>query len=218
MAELDRDRVLALSYVPADRRTSLEALWRLDAVLGSTLAGGREPLISRIKLAWWRDELEDLKAGERASEPVLQAVAQHVRPAGVSGGELAAMEEGWAVLLSPDPLTEAELGDYAAARGGTLFRLSSRLLGRLDEEVAAAGEAWALIDLARHCASTTDQEAAVAAARARLAPRRWPSRLRPLTMLAALAARDSDAKRPRWEEQGAPGRMLRMLRLRITGY
>jgi phytoene synthase len=82
--------------------------------------------------------------------------------------------------------------------------------------VEAGGEAWALIDLARHSGSEVDAEAAIAAARSKPFGQ-WPSRLRPLGMLTALSHRDAEPGRPRWEEQGAPGRMLRMLRHRFTG-
>ncbi|HEX8534003.1 MAG TPA: hypothetical protein VF662_07535, partial [Allosphingosinicella sp.] len=58
--QLDADRALVLTYVPAARRAAVGALWRLDVALGAVLAGGREPMISRIKLAWWRDSLVKL--------------------------------------------------------------------------------------------------------------------------------------------------------------
>jgi hypothetical protein len=37
-------------------------------------------------------------------------------------------------------------------------------------------------------------------------------------MLAMLAARDSEPARAPWEARGAPARMLRMLRHRLSGY
>src|SRR4051812_1420150 len=212
---LDPDRVLALSYVSAARRRGLAALWELDAALGAVLTGGREPMVSRIKLAWWREALERLDRERAPAEPVLQALAEHVLPAGVTGRALAAMTDGWDVLLSPEPLTADELSLYAHARGGLLFRHSARLLG--GEAPARAGEAWALADLARHSANQQDAEAAVAAARALPAPPKWPVKLRPLGMLAALAARDLEPGRARWEMQGSPGRMVRMLRVRFSG-
>ena len=214
MAELDRDRILALSYVPAARRAAVEALWRLDAALGAALAGGREPLIAQIKLAWWREALERLDSAPAPAEPVLQAVAAHVLPAGVTGAELARMEEGWSLLLSPDPLTREELDRYAEARGGLLFRHTASLLG-FTGAVPAGGAAWALVDLARHAGDAAEADAAVDGARASGMGAPWPFRLRPLGMLAALALRDSGG--PRWEQQGAPARMLRMLRHRLTG-
>jgi phytoene synthase len=216
---LDPDRVLALSYVPAARRAALGALWRLDAALGAVLSAGREPMISRIKLAWWRDSLEKLDKERAPAEPVLQAVSEHVLPAGVTGTELAAMEEGWSVLLSDQPLTSSDLETYARQRGALLFACSARLLGGEESpSVERAGEAWALADLARHSGNEEDSGAAVKAGLQRPNPRRWPSRLRALGMLAVLARRDLEAGPGRWPAQGSPGRMLRMLGHRITGY
>ena len=128
------------------------------------------------------------------------------------------MEQGWAVLTSAEPLTPDELAAYARARGGLLFRFTARLLGGPEEGLDPAGEAWALVDLARRCASAADADVALAAARARASPARWPVRLRPLGMLAALAERDADPARPPWEARGSPRRMWRMLRHRIFGY
>jgi phytoene synthase len=82
MAELDPDRLLALSYVPARKRPGVETLWRLDAALGKVLAGGREPLISQIKLAWWREALERLDTEKAPAEPILEAVAAYILPRG----------------------------------------------------------------------------------------------------------------------------------------
>lgn len=218
MTALDPDRSLSLAYVPAARRPAVEALWRLDATLSAVVSAGREPMIARIRLAWWREALDKLDREKPPAEPVLQAAAARLLPAGIGGAELAGMEEGWAALLSPDPLTGDELAAYAAQRGGLLFRYTARLLGaELPAGGESAGGAYALIDLARHSADAGDAEAAVAAARAADWPRRWPPALRPLGMLAALARRDADPRRARWERQGAPGRMGRMLRHRLTG-
>jgi phytoene synthase len=216
--DLDPDRLLALSYVPAKRRAAVGALWRLDAALGAALTAGREPMISRIKLAWWREALERLDKERAPAEPVLRALAEHVLPAGIGGAELAGMEAGWAILASPEALTPDELTTYARARGGRLFRYGAGLLGGPETAVDEAGEAWALVDLARHCGTVADADIALAAARERIMPRHWPSRLRPLGMLAILAARDMDPARPPWEARGAPARMGRMLRHRISGY
>ena len=124
------------------------------------------------------------------------------------------MEEGWAVLLSDQPLTAEDLETYAARRGKLLFSIAARLLGGEGE---AAGDSWALVDLARHSGNEIDRDAALAAARARPLPPRVPARLRPLGMLAAVARRDAEPARVQWEAEGAPKRMLRMLLHRLTG-
>ncbi|MEA3063337.1 MAG: hypothetical protein QOJ94_3118 [Sphingomonadales bacterium] len=214
MADHNRDLILALSYVPARRRPALQALFALDAALGAVVAGGREPMIARIRLAWWREALERLDREAPPAEPVLQALAETVLPAGIAGAELAEMGEGWAVLLSDAPLSAEDLAIYARKRGALLFACAARLL---ESEEAAGGEAWSLVDLARHCGNAEDRDAALAAARALPAPPRAPPRLRPLGMLDALARRDAEAGRPHWEEPGSPRRMLRMLCHRLSG-
>jgi phytoene synthase len=217
MTALDPDRTLALAYVPSRRREALGALWRLDAALGAVLAGGREPAIAQIKLAWWREALARLDSAPAPAEPVLQSLEQHVLPLGVAGNELAALEEGWAVLLTADALAEDELQAYGAGRGAAMFGLSARLLGREpDAGQLRAGEGWALADLARH-SGEPDAGAAMAAARDKFAGTRWPRPLRPLGMLAVLAQRDAERGLEDIEVQGSPGRMMRMLRHRLTG-
>jgi len=207
---LDPDRRLVLAHSPAPVRPALEALWRLDVAFGAVLATGREPMITRIRLAWWREALEKLDREAPPPEPVLQALAAHVVPA-VSGAELAAMEEGWSVLLSDDPLAV-----HGAARGGLLFRYTARLLGA-SAPVEPAGARWALIDLARRTADPAEARAALEAAGRIDVAATWPRALRPLGMLTMLAGRDSERGAGAWERQGSPARMLRLLRHRLTG-
>jgi phytoene synthase len=215
---LDADRDLALGLAPGNCRPAIHALWRLDAALGAVVAGGREPMISRIKLAWWREALEQLDRGPPPAEPVLSQLALHVLPAGISGRELSAMEKPWLYLLDEDALGADQLDGYAE-RGAALFRHSSRLLGSdPGEMMLRAGEGWALVDLARH-SGKADAEAALAAARQRFRSKvRWPSALRPIGALAVLAQRDAKRGVERLEPPGAPPRAARMLRHRLTGW
>lgn len=214
---LDPDRRLALAYAPAAVRPALAALWRLDVTLGAVLATGREQMVSRIRLAWWREALERLDREAPPPEPVLQALARHVLPLGLTGAALAAMEDGWAELLADGPLDGDALGAYAAARGGALFRHSARLLGLADHPVEAAGHRWALVDLARRSAGRGDAIAALAAAAQVEEEGRWPPLLRPLGMLSVLARRDLARGPDAWERPGSPARMLRMARHRLGG-
>lgn len=214
---MNAELALALASAPEPARAALQALWALDAALGRVVAAGREPMIVRIRLAWWREALERLDREPPPNEPVLEGLARAVLPRGVTGVELAQMESGWALLPGDQPITPDALDAYARARGGLLFRHAARLLGG-NVDVGAAGEAWALIDLARHSTEKADVAAALAAARRRLLPARWPRALRPLGMLTVLAQRDLARGPERWEEPGAPPRTARMLRHRITGW
>jgi phytoene synthase len=213
--DLDPDRRLALAYAPARARLALEALWRLDVTMGAVVARRREPMVARIRLAWWREALERLDGASPPPEPVLQALAAHLLPAGIDGAELAAMEEGWSILLAEGALDADALQTYARLRGGLLFRFSARLLGAADK-VEPDGARWALVDLARHSANPAEAAAALEAA-AGVAPQRaWSKSLRPLAMLSLLARRDLE-RSPPLEREGSPGRMLRLARYRLTG-
>jgi phytoene synthase len=215
-ADLDPDRRLVLAYAPAKARPALEALWRLDVTLGAVVAGAREKMVARIRLAWWREALERLDAAPPPAEPLLEALAAVVLSSGVAGRELAAMEEGWSVLLDDSPLDAAALRTYAAQRGGLLFRHGAQLLGAAGE-VEPAGARWALVDLARHSSRPDEAAAAMRMAAEIAAPPAWPKALRPLAMLSLLARRDLARGGPPFERQGSPGRMARLLACRLTG-
>ncbi|HTU12621.1 MAG TPA: squalene/phytoene synthase family protein [Allosphingosinicella sp.] len=209
---LDPDRQLALAYVPVAARPAVAALWQLDVSFASILVTGTQPMVSQLRLAWWREALERLDSAPAPAEPVLQALAARVLPV-VSGAELAAMEEGWLILLSDAALTEDEMARYAALRGGLLFAYAARLLGDVAFPVTRAGEAWALADLARRSGRRNEVVAPAPESKSK-----WPKKLRPLGMLAALARRDLERLGRESEKQGSPGRMLRMVRHRISGY
>ncbi len=209
---------LAISSASEPARAALHALWSLDEALGRVLATGREPMVSRIRLAWWREALERLDREPPPKEPVLQGVASHLIAAGLKGADLAVMEEGWLAILGDQPIEQEALELYAGRRGGLLFTSVARLLGRDSPEVAPAGEAWALVDLARHSTEAHDIEVALAAARRRRLPPRWPRALRPLGMLAVLADRDRRRPPGQLEPLGTPPRTARMLRHRLTGW
>lgn len=209
--DLDPEGRLALAYVPASVRPGVEALWQLDATFAAILATGTQPLISQMRLAWWREALDRLGDAPPPAEPLLRALAAHVLPA-VSGTELAAMEGGWLVLLSDAPLGAEELADYAELRGGLLFSYSARLLGDPAFPVERAGALWALADLARH--SRRGEEVKIPPLEP---PVKWPRKLRPLGMLAVLARRDLEKPGVEAEKHGRPARILRMIRHRLTG-
>lgn len=214
----DPERELALGYAPRARRPALRALWRLDERFGQLVARNREPLVAEMRLLWWREALERL--GDRSdAEPLLQDLARDVRPCGIAGEELGAMAGGWRALLV-EPFGAAEMEAFAAERGGRLFVLSARVLeGREDDRIRRAGEAWALVDLARRSIDREDAVLAQGKARAiveRDAPWRWPRKLRPVGMLAALARADA-TKTGDLTRQGAPSRVARMVWHALTG-
>lgn len=198
-----------LQQLAAENRTAFEALWAIDAAMGDVVARATQPALGRIKLAWWRDELEKLDSNPPPPEPRLRAAAEYLLPRGISGAELAALETGWATLL--DEEVDAAL---VAARGALLFRLGGQLLGATDEMLPEAGALYALVAAGRRGVPQLLEAASAPAAR--LARHRFARPLRVLTGLARLAARDLK-RGPPFEPEGIPPRLAAMLRHRWSG-
>ena len=117
------DRALMLQQVGTDLRPAFEALFQVDAAMADVVARATQPALGAVKLAWWRERLEELDQGKVPAEPRLAAAESELLSKGISGSELAQLEAGWATLFdqTPDPKLVAE-------RGSVLFDMGGRLL------------------------------------------------------------------------------------------
>lgn len=201
-----RDRDLVRLYWPAELRPAFDALFDIDEAMGDVVRRASQPALAAIKLAWWRERLEELDQGKVPAEPRLAAAAVELLPRGVSGADLSRLEAGWAAMLQQTPAYDA-----AAERGEVLFELAARLLG-LDLTPAAGeiGELYAGAQLTR-LGLARDVMFVIPDVPRISAP------FRPLTALGALAARDLRKENPLSEEEGTPGRAWALLRHRLTG-
>jgi 15-cis-phytoene synthase len=216
MTELtDPEIALAISYAPRTKQAALTALFRLDEKFAEIVATTTEPMIGLMRLAWWREALEKLDRADAPAEPLLQELARSALPHGASGAALAAIEDGWTALIDGEVDAET-VARHGRERGGNLFRAAGLLLGHDEARLQGTGALWALADLAhRHeHAPVREQARLQAAAMSGVALAPWPKALRPLGMLAVLAAGDARVAERR---QGHPRRLLRMLALRLTG-
>ena len=216
---LGADLGLALSYVPLRDRGALAALFAIDRAMADVVRTTKEPMLGPIRLAWWRERLEELDEHAAApAEPRLQQVERELIPRGVSGRELAALESGWLRLFDPFPWT-VQTSEAIWFRGNLLFGLGARIVGRAEERIQGAGGLWALVDAARHCSDPQSRAMLLDQARSfgrGLRGLRFPGPLRPLSMLTVLAMRDCRRGEP-FEREGTPGRAAAMLRHRFSG-
>lgn len=199
-----------------EARGGLSALFAFDERLGGIVSSTSEPMIGLMRLAWWREALEKLDRDPAPAEPLLGLIADNALPRGITGASLAAIEDGWAALLDGEPDAEA-IARHGRERGANLFRAAAALLGADDARLATAGEVWALADLGYRHSNPQARDSALARARslaAAMSSGPWAPAARPLAALFVLARRDALAQR---RAQGAPGRLLRMLALRVTG-
>ncbi len=186
----DRDRWLVTLWCPSAVRPALTALFALDLELARVVETTTEPMIGRIRLAWWRERLDAMGNGAPPAQPVLRALGLHWPHA---GARLAALENGALAWLDGD------LDAAVRARGEALFVLAVDALGGGDP--GEAGPAWA---------SGTMRRAGLAVAPVP-APRRLPANLRPLLALARLGSR------PVSERAGSVARQWVIARTMVLG-
>jgi phytoene synthase len=177
--------------MPSAVRPAFATLWNLDLALADVVSTSSDPALGAIRLAWWRERLEELDSGAEPAEPRLRAIARQLVERGVSGEELSRLEDGWLPLLGPFPWGEPQ-AEGLRLRGRILFGIGARLLGGGSHDGEAAGAIWSLADGAHHCSDGRSREFLLSEARKATGgvPRKLPRELRPLTVLAALAAHD----------------------------
>ena len=203
-----KDRDLVRLYWPADLRPAFDALFAIDDAMADVVARATEPTLAAIKLAWWREALERLDREPPPAEPRLQAAASELLPRGITGEELAVITLGWATLLDEWP-ESARIGE----RGAAIFRIGAGLLRTAEAGLTEAGALFAQVDVARRTRNGSHLSFAD-----ELGGLRFPRTVRPMTSLAALAARDLRRfRRHGFEREATPGRAFALLRHRLTG-
>jgi phytoene synthase len=185
-------------------------LWALDLAFADVIATSSDPRLGAIRLAWWRERLDEIDGGSPPFEPRLEAVARELIPRGVTGHELSHLEDAWFPLLDPFPWGEAQ-AEGMKLRGRLLFGIGARLLGAKARDAEQAGELWSLEDTAKLCSDDQSRRFLLQEATETLPQlqSRTPTALRSLTVLAALAGH---SVRP-----GRFGRGWAALKHRLTG-
>ncbi len=161
----DRDRFLGALFAPMPARSGLLALLAFDHELARTNAVTREPMLARIRLAWWREAVaEAVGTGNPRSQPVVEALAETARRHGLAKD---------ALLALVDAREEEVDGPLDVLRAGhALADLALVVLGVADDAsrraARAVGAAWlmgegpkrdALLAEARALRGTVDPQA-----------------------------------------------------------
>lgn len=200
---------LALAYAPAQAREPWLTLLLLDARLAGVVRTAREPMLAQLRLAWWRDRLNENPAAWPKGEPLLARLA----PWGEAARGLVGLVDGWEALLDDPPFDAAVFDQFAQGRAAGAAALAG-VLGSDEAGPAQAGEIWGLAELALHLGDETERQALGA----RLAGRTLPSldrAMRPLLLLAGLSLRA--VKRGSRDALDGPGALFAAIRLGIAG-
>jgi len=174
---------LALAYAPRDSRAAMLALLAFDARMADLTRQSREPLLARIRLAWWRERLSSDPGDWPRGEPLLAFLGRW------TGGTqaLTGLVDGWEGLTGDAPLPVSAFAALARSRADAFAALSVRAVA----DTARLATNWALADLALHLSDTVERESALDLAHTQdWTPARLDRGLRPLVVLHALASRD----------------------------
>jgi phytoene synthase len=199
---------LALSWSRRGVRNSLAIALRLDRRLARIVARTSEPMLGQMRLAWWREALAKPAGDRPRGDAVLDGVANHW-----AGREaaLAAMVDGWEVLVTAERLGPNEADILGSGRGAFFAALAPEASPAQARRLVAAGRCWALADAAARVADTDERAVLVAAGlAAQETGARFPPGLRGLAVLEGLALRAlRRGGRPLMEGRGASLAALR---------
>ncbi len=154
---VDEDRWLASRFAPKRVREGLVALYALNYEIARTAESVSEPGIGAIRLAWWREAIDEIYAGKTPrAHPAVQAFAALVRARPLDRTLLDALIDARENDIDPAPFASwAELEGYVEATAGGLMRLALDLCDSgaapeaLDALARHGGRAWGYAGLKR---------------------------------------------------------------------
>jgi phytoene synthase len=149
----DPDRWLATRFI-ADRpaRADVVALYAFDHHLARARRVASNPLVAEMRLAWWREAVDEIWAGGRVrAHPVAKALAGARRRHDLPRQPLEAMIEARIDALDRASLDLAQGLGWADAVGGSAAMLATMILDRdaPAEAAIAAGRVWGVVLLVR---------------------------------------------------------------------
>lgn len=196
---------LALAWSGQMVRGPLSMALQLDRRLAGIVRRTGEPMLGQMRLAWWRDALGKPVANRPRGDAVLDGLGQHWQ---AREAALAAMVNGWEVLLTADRLGPAEAHAFGTGRGAFFAALAPQ---EPPERLEAAGFRWAIADAAAAISDPEERAVLIAAGLARGDPGgRMSYGMRGVAVLEALALRAlRRGGRPLMEGRGASLTALR---------
>lgn len=144
----DPDRYFSALFAPGDERRHLLALYAFNHELARVAETVREPMMGEIRLQWWRDALEQARAGKPRRHDVAEALSETLRRIELPQSLFEEMIEARTFDSSADTFADfSALERYVDRTSGNLMRLGARVLGAgdsCDSLAQAAGIAYGL--------------------------------------------------------------------------
>jgi phytoene synthase len=151
----DYERYFGCLFAAPQEREAMFALLALNFEVARIPEIVSEPMVGMIRLAWWRDAIQDMASGKPPRHhDVLQAIHLAMQHYSLPAELLIAMIEARQHDLEKiNPLNLEELERYAGETSGRLHQLIGRVCGLSapDQQTALKqlGTSWALLGLMR---------------------------------------------------------------------
>jgi phytoene synthase len=147
----DPDRYLSALFAPADRRSSLLALYALNVEVARVADTVREPMMGEIRIEWWRETLAGARQGMARNHDVARALTDMFARIELPSELFDAMLAARAFDSTAEAFADrAALEAYCDATSGNLMRLAMQVLGGMDDAAARhAGTAYAIAGILR---------------------------------------------------------------------
>jgi len=119
----------AYLFLPPERRKAITALYAFCREVDDVVDECSDPSVARIKLAWWRAEVEKMFAG-KAEHPVMLALAPHLAPCKLDAARLVEIIDGMEMDLDQTRYMDwAGLRKYCWRAAGVVGELSAGIFG-----------------------------------------------------------------------------------------
>ncbi|TCT04882.1 presqualene diphosphate synthase HpnD [Paralcaligenes ureilyticus] len=119
----------AFLFLPPERRKAITALYAFCREVDDVVDECSDPSVARIKLAWWRTQIEQMFVG-KTDHPVTQALAPHIEPCRLDATRLLAIIDGMEMDLDLTRYVDwAGLSKYCWHAAGVVGELSAGIFG-----------------------------------------------------------------------------------------
>lgn len=152
----DHLRYQVLLFAPREHQPALWALYAFNQEVAKTRENVSEATLGEIRLQWWRDVLEELRADSVREHPVVSAMAGTLNPVAVFGYLDELIDARAQDMYDEGPADQAALEAYAWSVGGALSEAAlavcsreAKLTPSSAQMARRTGSAWAMLGLVR---------------------------------------------------------------------
>ncbi|MEI9902800.1 MAG: squalene/phytoene synthase family protein [Asticcacaulis sp.] len=186
----NEDVVLACAFIPdANKRTEVLVLYAFLETLRDIPERTTEPLMGEIRLRWWYEAIEEIRAGKPVRyHPLTEALKALIGKYGFDPQAFLDMIEGQMPLLDKGALTVKDALGVADSGEGCVAALAATILGDFGDLVATSRfYGMAQLKARRGLSDAGDTELAHLSREAAETTKALPSGLLPVALPTALA-------------------------------